>query len=179
MSWLSDIFNPSRRANEGIQSGINELRDAGRQAAGAFAPAASVGDMALGRIGMLNVGTPDEQRAAFAAFRADPGYQFALSEGLRGVRQTQAGRGMLGSGETLKALTEYGQGLADQQFGNWYDRTAGLASMGQNAIGNTVNANLGVATNIAQGLSQMGENRANDSINWSGLLTSGLSKLFR
>lgn len=55
-------------------------------------------------------------------FREDPGYQFAVDEGQRAIDRSAAARGTLNSGGTLKALARYGQGMADQQYGNWWDR---------------------------------------------------------
>lgn len=77
-------------------------------------------------------------------FRADPGYQFRLSEGLKAVQGSAAAGGGLKSGGTLKALTRYAQGTADQtyqdaynRFNNdrttIYNRLANLAGMGQTA----------------------------------------------
>lgn len=55
-------------------------------------------------------------------FREDPGYQFRFDEGRRAIEGSAASRGMLMSGGTLKALTRYGQGVADQQYGDWWNR---------------------------------------------------------
>lgn len=49
-------------------------------------------------------------------FKADPGYQFRLSEGTKAVKRSAAARGNYDSGATMKALTKYGQGLASQEF---------------------------------------------------------------
>lgn len=53
---------------------------------------------------------------AMNALRNQPGFQFALQEGINAVERSQAGRGMLQSGNTLRALEELGQNLASQQF---------------------------------------------------------------
>ena len=51
-----------------------------------------------------------------------PGYQFQLQQGLTGTQRTAAAGGMLNSGNTLAALTQYGQNYAstsyEQQFSN-------------------------------------------------------------
>jgi hypothetical protein len=52
----------------------------------------------------------------------DPGYQFRLSEGLKGIERSAAARGTLLTGGTLKALGQYHQGLASQDFGDAWQR---------------------------------------------------------
>lgn len=79
-------------------------------------------------------------------FRADPGYQFRLNEGLKAVQGSAAARGGLLSGGTLKAMNRFAQGNADQSYNDAYNRfnndrslvfnrLASLAGMGQTANG--------------------------------------------
>jgi hypothetical protein len=55
----------------------------------------------------------------------DPSYQFRLNEGLKGVSASAAGKGALKSGATLKALQNYGQQAASQEYANAYGRQYG------------------------------------------------------
>lgn len=57
-----------------------------------------------------------------ADFQADPGYQFRLSEGMKGLERAAASRGGLLSGRAYKGLMDYGQGLASQEYGNAFNR---------------------------------------------------------
>lgn len=68
-------------------------------------------------------------------FTADPGYQFRLEAGQKALERTRAAGGTLNSGETGKALMEYGQGMGSQEFGNYMGRQ-------YNAL-NAVNTQLG------------------------------------
>lgn len=84
-------------------------------------------------------------------FKGDPGYQWRLSQGLQGVENSGAARGMQLSGNMLAGLDEYGQGFASNEYqnaynrftndqNNLYNRFAGLAQGGQQAaqqLGNT------------------------------------------
>jgi hypothetical protein len=58
---------------------------------------------------------------------ADPGYQFALGEGNKALTQSQAAKGVLRTGGSLKDLLKYGQDMATQQYGNVYNRQYALA----------------------------------------------------
>lgn len=69
---------------------------------------------------------------------ASPGYQFRLQEGLRGVENSAAARGILQSGGTLKGINRYAEGMAAGDFTDQFNRTASVAGGGQQ-----VNATLG------------------------------------
>jgi hypothetical protein len=86
--------------------------------------------------------------AAMSNFQSSPGYQFQLEQGLRGVDAGAAAKGLLRSGATLKAEQTFGTGLADQEFGNYYNRLMGLSTLGETAAGQTGTA----ATATGQGI---------------------------
>lgn len=55
-------------------------------------------------------------------FQADPGYQFRMAEGQRGLERSAAARGGLLSGGALRALERYRQGVASDEYGNALQR---------------------------------------------------------
>lgn len=82
------------------------------------------------------------------AYQADPGYQFRLSEGNKALERALASRGMYASMNpaAAKALQDYGQQSASQEYGSAYDRyninqgniynrLANIAGIGQTAVG--------------------------------------------
>lgn len=143
-----------------------------------YRPAVEAGDTARDyQLGLLNIGGVGNQ-AALDAFQTSPGYQFAFDQGTRAVDSSAASRGMLNSGATLKALTEYGQGMANQEFGNYYNRLAGLSGAGQTATG----AVAGVGTNTANNISSLAQNtgnaRASSYINSANAMTGGLQGIY-
>lgn len=70
---------------------------------------------------------------------ADPGYQFRLQQGLDAQQKALAAQGLGGSGQAIKAATEYGQGMAATEYGNAYDRwlqqNSQLGSLGSQGMG--------------------------------------------
>jgi hypothetical protein len=110
-------------------------------------------------------------------FQADPGYQFRLAEGQKALDRTAASRGKLLSGAQFKASQDYNQGMASNEYGNWWNRyTSGTAannatkmqdysnkySSRQGALGNYFNLLNGLS---GQGLSgQGGVNSANSGL---------------
>jgi len=87
----------------------------------------------------------------------DPGYDFRLSEGLKGYERSAAAKGMQLSGRTLKGLGRYAQDYASNEFGQAYARR-------QQGISNLYNlANMGQAAAAGQAQSggQMGAQVSN------------------
>ena len=59
---------------------------------------------------------------SMADYQADPGYGFRLGEGLKAMGHQAGARGGLISGQTMKGMEEYRQGLASQEYGNAFNR---------------------------------------------------------
>lgn len=96
----------------------------------------------------------------YSAFTDSPDYQFALQEGNRSVNQGLAARGMSNSGAAMKELTRYGQGMASQQLGNYTNRLASLAGIGQTATQATNMAGMQAARGISSAQLAAGDARA-------------------
>lgn len=76
--------------------------------------------------------------AASGAFQANPGYQFAMDQGVQALDRSAAGKGFYGSGNAAVELNKFGQGQANQEYGNWLSRLQGLGAQGlQAAAGQT------------------------------------------
>lgn len=111
----------------------------------------------------LQVGGDFNRDFTLADFAKDPGYQFRMDEGARGLEGSAAARGGLLSGATLKALTQYGQNYASGEFNSAYSRFnsdrdrrfSRLASVAGN--GQTVAANIaGMGTAATADIANMG-----------------------
>lgn len=67
----------------------------------------------------------------YAGFEQDPGYQFRQKQGEQAINRMAAAGGGRGGGATMKALADYNQGLASQEYANFANRRqaeAGLQS---------------------------------------------------
>lgn len=91
---------------------------------------------------------------------ADPGYNFRLNEGLDAVQDRFAASGSPFSGSAAKALNEYAQGLASQEYGNRYARLSDLLRMGYGASANLADATLRASGAQAGNLVGAGQNSA-------------------
>lgn len=117
---------------DGEKSALGELD----KAIGAYQPWVDSGNNARGMYdNALGLNGADGNAAATGAFQAGPGYQFALDQGTQAALRGASASGMLSSGNTLTALSQYGQGLANQEYGGWLDRLSGVSSQGLQAAG--------------------------------------------
>lgn len=110
--------------------------------------------MAAGRDALGQLQNPQQN------FLASPGYEWARNEGQRGIQNTFAARGGVKSGNALKALADFNTGLAQQDYGNWWNQQAGRAGLGQTAVQNTNNVGANSANQTSNYLSQGGAARA-------------------
>lgn len=95
------------------------------------------GDMSFLPVGGFNSLVPGGAvgggNNALAALAASPGFQFRLQQGLGAIENSAAARGGLFSGNTGRALTEFGQNFASNEFANRLNQLALLAGRGQSA----------------------------------------------
>jgi hypothetical protein len=106
----------------------------------------------------------------------DPSYQFRLDEGLKALDRQAAARGGLISGGALKAAQRYGQDYASTEFGNAYNRLAGLAGVGQTAT-NTMGSAAGqFGANASNLMTSAGAARASGYMGGANALASGLGQ---
>jgi hypothetical protein len=88
-------------------------------------------------------GTPEAHARADAAFQqylGSTGYQFALNQGTRAATSGAAARGSVQSGATMRALAEYGSGLAAGRFNQFTDQVRGQQTTGLNAASSLAGA---------------------------------------
>ncbi|WP_372409266.1 DNA transfer protein p32 [Acinetobacter radioresistens] len=90
----------------------------------------------------------------------DPSYQFRLQQGQDSIQSGAAAQGGLLSGATQKALLNYGQDAASQEYGNaynrfnadqtnQYNRLSNLVDLGQNAAAQQGNDGMQTAQAVA------------------------------
>lgn len=113
---------------------------------------------------------------------SDPGYQFRLQQGQDAIQSSAAAQGGLLSGATLKALQNYGQESASQEYGNAYNRfnadqtnrynrLSNLVGIGQNAAAQVGNAGAqtsqAIANNTMQGANALAAGQVGSANAWS------------
>lgn len=122
-----------------------------------------------------------------------PGYQWALGQGLRSVQNQMANRGLGLSGAQIKGAEGFATGLADQTYGQQYDRALSqyntnyqvasnnannmmnLVNLGQNAAAQTGQAGLAAANNAGNYLTQAGNAQASGIMGASNAANNGIN----
>lgn len=148
------------------QNSIQEQQRQYDQSRTDLAPWRSAGQNALGQLSNPT-----------ANFQASPDYAFRQSQGMQGIERSASARGGAFSGNALKALASYNSNLASGEFGNWWNRQAGLAGVGQAATNTTTQAGLITSGNISNNLLQQGDARASGIINQGNQISGALNSL--
>ena len=104
-------------------------------------------------------------------FQADPGYQFRLDEGKKALERSASARGQYYDPSTVKALTDYNSNMADQTFGDAYNRY----NNDQNSIFNRLAAVSGIGQTANGQLVQQGQNYANQAGNIYGQMGNAIT----
>lgn len=121
-------------------------------------------------------------------FQSSPGYQFQLQQGLQGVTNAASATGGINSGNTLKALTQYGQGVANQDYynalnaytaqqNNTFNKLQTVAGSGQNASANLGALGSQVAGQIGANTIGAGNAAAAGQVGAANAIGSGISSL--
>jgi hypothetical protein len=133
-------------ANARQQQLIQESND---KANNLLIPAANY-NPALSKLMALNgLSGGQAQQDAYGAFQQGPDYQFNLSQGEGAINRSAAANGTALSGRTLMDSMKFNQGLASQEYGNYYNR-----------LNNLYGSQLGAAGDLAQGYRQGGSQLA-------------------
>lgn len=102
-----------------------------RGALGVLDPFVAPGRAAVGRQAALaGAQGPEAQREAFAGFVESPGQAFIREQGERTLRQNAAALGGIGGPDVRKALLQFGQQSAAQDFANQFARLGQLSGLG-------------------------------------------------
>jgi hypothetical protein len=173
----------------GQAQGRTDIQGGLAQALGYGEPYRQAGTQALSAYeGSLGLAGGQRSQAALDRFRQLPGYKYALNQGLQSAQRSAAAQGLGGSGAEAQALQRVGQGLADQEYGQYQSRLADLAGRGQQSAsqasqlsygagGELANLGLGYAGDIANLYGQAGQSAASSDLASAALKQQQISSL--
>lgn len=107
-----------------------------------------------------SVAAPAQAGPDLSAFTESPDYQFNLAEGQKAIDRSLAARGRALSGSAVKEGVRYASGMASNEFGNFYNRLAGLAGLGQAGISTSANAGANMESTVANANANAGAIRS-------------------
>ena len=157
---------------------LAEMRRAKAAAIGYQKPYEEAGRSGLNLLQQYLTGDPT---ATQNRLEQSPGYQFRLNQGQNSIQNLLASKGGLKSGAAMKALEEYAQGTASQEFGNQVGYLQNLSNMGQQsatAMGNyEFNAGTNMANASQQGILGQGMAMANRDAMMGNIIGGGMSQI--
>lgn len=165
---------------QGIQQGIGFEENILNDTKANFAPYISTGQNALsGLASFFGLGPAGEQGAqrAYQNFTNTPFYQFPLQQGIQARDASAAARGLTLSGGQEKAISNYGQQYASQNFSNYLQGLSQLAGGGMSAAGTLGQIGATMGNSIAQGYQAAGTAQASGTVGSQNALGSALNQL--
>lgn len=166
---------------EGQANSLDALTTAGgfyKPLAEKYGAATTLGLDALG----VNGATGNDR--AVEAFRAGPGYQYAVDQAMEAIKRNAASTGALAGGNTLAALSDRAGNMADQEYQTWVNNLGGFVSPELTATSGmataeaakapvfmtTANNIANLGTNTATGVANQNTQAANAEMAGSGNL---------
>ena len=159
------------------------------QVRGDLSPYRTAGSNALAQL-MAGMGKDGQFMKTYSGqdIYYDPSYQFRLQQGQDSIQAGAAAQGGLLSGATQKALLNYGQDAASQEYSNaynrfnadqtnQYNRLSNLVGIGQNAAAQTGNAGTQTAQAIANNTMQGANSQAAGTIAAGNSVANGFGSM--
>ncbi len=173
-------IDTQNRMFQQTQANLAPWMTTGQQANTALAGYSGVGPNGF------NPNAPGVKPFGMDDFMQDPSYKWRLNQGLDAVLNKRSAMGGVFSGGTIKALSDYGQGSASQEYGaaykryndsidSVYRRLTGLSSLGENAAANVGNNGLQTGQGIAQTQASIGDVQGNAAIGIGNGITGGIN----
>ena len=180
MSWVAPIAGlassflgkktsdaAGRAAGQGFEYLKNSSIVKGAQAMGAQA-----GEQIQG---MLGLGGQEANEEAFSNFQNSSGFQFRLGQGMDAITGSRAAKGVLNSGAAAKELTQFGQNLGSQEFGNYMSQLRNTQSTGLGAASNVASAGASAGSTQAKTITTGGQEIASGL----GVAAGGMSDMYQ
>lgn len=129
---------------------------------GVTAPLDQYGKLGLGAAtqmaGLTGTGTPEQNAAAMAAYKASPGYNYVLDQTLRGTERSAAAKGGLLGGNVALELQKNAAGLASTDYQNQFNNLNTVATNGLGATSAAAGIKADAKTRLAELASSTGLN---------------------
>ena len=144
-----------------------------------FAPYLGVGKGATYSLGQLYGIGPDGSSTGaqpdYSGFTNSPDYQFAQQQGSLGLDRYENAKGLALSGGALKDVSQFNQGLASQQYGNYFNRLMGLSQLGSGAASAAAGSGANFSSQMSNSIQGQGQAQAAGVVGSANALSGGLN----
>lgn len=142
---VSGLRAGEERATGYLNDGLNSATSQYNKASDLFNQWYNTGQSANAMYGnALGLNGADGNAAAVSAFQTSPGYQFSVDQATEAAKRNASSLGMLGSGNTMMAISDRSQNLANQEYQNWLNNLNTASSSGQSAAGSQAGIQTGL-----------------------------------
>ena len=143
-----------------------------------FSPYLNIGKGATYSLGSLygigqdgSTGNPQD----FSQFTNSPDFAFASQQGNLALDRANNAKGLNLSGGALKDAAQFNQGLATQQFGNYYNRLLSLSQLGQSAASGAAGSGANFSGQMSNSIQGQGQAQASGIVGASNAITGGIN----
>lgn len=150
LDFLSGADEAEDAIKKATKKAIAFQREGQDKAAGILSPGANYAPIQSKLYDLTGLNGAQAQQNAFGQYVESPEVQFMRQQGEQAAQRAAAAGGQLASGRTLADLSKFGQGLAQQGYGDYYNRIRDLYG-----------TSLGTANNLAGIYGQGGSALAN------------------
>lgn len=170
---VGSLFGGNSAAKQAL-TGYNYLtKGAGADATKGFVNTGSAANDAEGQLLGVTPITGQTQNG-FKNYLNSTGYKFQMQQGSDAITGSAAARGLVNSGSTGKALTQFGQGLAANSFNNYLGHLNTLAGGAQTSLGQVAQA----GTQGGQGAAQATQSGTSSGTNQLGSALGAAVNMF-
>lgn len=172
--WTNELTTGNVTASDLVETMAIDYQEQG-QAINVTAVKEAVRDEYNSQLAGYDVTLADPFSFEATDLTTDSGYQFRLQEGVDALDASAASRGMVQSGAQQKAITEYGQNLASEEYTNAYNKALTTYNTQQNAMLNVANLATGAAAETSDATSELGTSVTNALTNQGTATAQGIT----
>ena len=144
-----------------------------------FSPYLNIGKGATYSLGSLygigQDGNPTNANPDYSQFTNSPDYGFAQQQGNLALDRANNAKGLNLSGGALKDASQFNQGLATQQYGNYYNRLLSLSQLGQSAASGAAGSAANFSGQMSNSIQGQGQAQASGIVGSANALTGGIN----
>ncbi len=108
-----------------------------------------------------------------AQYQQSPGYAWQMGQGVQAVQNSASAAGGIGGGNTLKALTQYGQGMANTDYQQAYQNYMQQQQQQYGMLSNAANSGQSAAAGLGGIATQVGGQIGSNTIGAGNALAAG------
>lgn len=137
--FLTGADEQAKAQKQANEQAIRFQREGTANAANVLKPGANYGPIQSRLYDLAGINGGQAQQTAFGQYVESPEVQFQREQGEQAAQRSAAAGGRLASGRTLADLSKFGQGLAQQGYGDYFNRLNNLYGSALNTAGGLAN----------------------------------------